>query len=221
MTPPHTENTTTHQAKVHGNSNVGTEQEDDDFEENIRESASLRSIYIIERLGGNVRLGSLEYFFNHVLPPMKPGLNIDHIFDSCIKAKMLAKRGRSKIHTWKGVRKNLKDAKAQKIRFVNILRTVTEAAWKITPTSTSGVSTSCFDILDSVSEVKTGGDKKKGQEAVIYLGDTHESGLNACEEERLYNSSFSFHFKNSSSKEDTYDVRYILYIMNNTNEFYL
>ena len=212
---------TTQQASGHKNNNVGTRRGEYEAEEIVHETTYLRSRYIIERLGGNIRSGSLEYFFNHVLPPMKPGLNIDHIFDSCIKAKMLAKRGRSKMHTWKGVRKNLKDAKAPKVRFVNILRTVTEAAWKIAPTSTSGVSTSCFDILDSVSEVETGGNKNKGQEAVIYLGDTHESGLNACEEERLYNTSFSFHFKNSSSKEDTYDVRYILYIMNNTNEFHL
>ena len=136
---------------------------------------------------------------------------------------MLAKRGSSKIHTWKGVRKNLKDAKAQKIRFVNILRTVTEAALKITPTSTSGVSTSCFDILDSVSEVKSRRNKNKNKDpdAVIYLGNSLEGQPNISEERRLCATSFSFHFKNSSSKEDTYDVRYILYIMNDTNDFYL
>ena len=203
--------------------NVPIKRADTVFQKIAYLSTKPRSLDIIERIGGDIRSGSLEYFFNHVLPPMKLGLDVDRVYNSCIKGKILSKKRGSKEYTWKGVRKNLKDAKAQKVRFVNILRTVTEAAWKIAPTSTSGVSTSCFDILDSVSEVKSRRNKNKNKDpdAVIYLGNSLEGQPNISEERRLCATSFSFHFKNSSSKEDTYDVRYILYIMNDTNDFYL
>ena len=213
MHPHHKDQTTAHRMSKVSARNKVARREEDGTPTATHESTYLRSVQIIERLGGKIRSGSLEYFFDHILPPTKPELDVEHIYDSCIKKKILSKKRGSEEYTWVGIRKNLKGIKAHKTRFINIFRAVIGAA--------QGATSTHFDILDSVSEVKTGGDKKKGQEAVIYLGDTHESGLNACEEERLYNSSFSFHFKNSSSKEDTYDVRYILYIMNNNNEFYL
>ena len=161
---------TTQQASGHKNNNVGTRRREYEAEEIVHETTYLRSRYIIERLGGNIRSGSLEYFFNHVLPPMKPGLNIDHIFDSCIKAKMLAKRGRSKIHTWKGVRKNSEGTEAHKTRFVNIFRAITRMTQRNASVKTSsGITFTHFDILDDNSKLKSGSDGVNSQDNVIYL----------------------------------------------------
>ena len=206
---------TTQQASGHKNNNVGTRRGEYEAEEIVHETTYLRSRYIIERLGGNIRSGSLEYFFNHVLPPLKPELDVDHIYDSCIKKKILSKKRGSEEYTWVGIRKNLKGIKAHKTRFINIFRAVIGAA--------QGATSTHFDILDSVSEVKSRRNKNKNKDpdAVIYLGNSLEGQPNISEERRLCATSFSFHFKNSSSKEDTYDVRYILYIMNDTNDFYL
>ena len=195
--------------------NVPIKRADTVFQKIAYLSTKPRSLDIIERIGGDIRSGSLEYFFNHVLPPMKLGLDVDRVYNSCIKRKTLSKKRGSKEYTWKGVRKNLKGIKAHKTRFINIFRAVIGAA--------QGATSTHFDILDSVSEVKSRRNKNKNKDpdAVIYLGNSLEGQPNISEERRLCATSFSFHFKNSSSKEDTYDVRYILYIMNDTNDFYL
>ena len=93
---------TTQQASGHKNNNVGTRRREYEAEEIVHETTYLRSRYIIERLGGNIRSGSLEYFFNHVLPPLKPEFDIDRIYDFCIKEKILYKRRGSKKYAWKG-----------------------------------------------------------------------------------------------------------------------
>ena len=211
----HKDQTTAHRMSKVSARNKVARREEDGTPTATHESTYLRSVHIIERLGGKIRSGSLEYFFDHILPPTKPELDVEHIYDSCIKKKILSKKRGSEEYTWVGIRKNLKGIKAHKTRFINIFRAVIGAA--------QGATSTHFDILDSVSEVKSRRNKNKNKDpdAVIYLGNSLEGQPNISEERRLCATSFSFHFKNSSSKEDTYDVRYILYIMNDTNDFYL
>ena len=116
---------TTQQASGHKNNNVGTRRREYEAEEIVHETTYLRSRYIIERLGGNIRSGSLEYFFDHILPPLKPEFDIDCIYDSCIKKKILSKKRGSEEYTWVGVRKNSKGVKAHKTRFINIFQLIT------------------------------------------------------------------------------------------------
>ena len=188
----------------------------------IYSNEKLRSLDIIERLGGSIRLGSLKFFLDHVLPPMKPGLDVDRVYNSCIKRKILSKKRGSKEYTWKGVRKNSRGTKAHKTRFVDIFRTVTGMAWEDTSISTfSGVSSTCFGILDNNPEMGSGNNGNNAQDNVIYLENTLESLSGCSEEERLCNTSFSFHFKSSSSKSDTYDVRFNLCPFTNANTLHL
>ena len=213
MHPHHKDQTTAHRMSKVSARNKVARREEDGTPTATHESTYLRSVHIIERLGGKIRSGSLEYFFDHVLPPLKPELDVDHIYDSCIKKKILSKKRGSEEYTWVGVRKNSKGVKAHKTRFINIFQVITEAA--------RGVTSTHFDILNNGPKVKSRRNKNKDPDAVIYLGNSLEGQPNISEERRLCATSFSFHFKNSSSKEDTYDVRYILYIMNDTNDFYL
>ena len=183
-------------------------------------SPSPQSVNIIEHLDGNIRSGSLEYFFDHVLPPMKPEFDVDHIYDSCIKERILTKRRGSKEYTWEGVRRNLKGVKAHKTQFMNIFRAVIGVAQRDTSRSTSpNVTPTCFDILDNDSELNPGGNGDNDQDSVIYLESTFENKSDVSEERRLCTTSFGFHFK--SSKEGTYDVRHILYVMKSINVSHL
>ena len=211
---------TTQQASGHKNNNVGTRRGEYEAEEIVHETTYLRSRYIIERLGGNIRSGSLEYFFNHVLPPLKPEFDIDRIYDFCIKEKILYKRRGSKKYAWKGVRKNLKSVKENKMQFINILHAVVKVAQGVTSADTSlDVTFTCFDKLNDDSEVKLGGNKNDDQDAVIYLESTLENHSYTLEERRSYNTSFSFHLK--KSKEDAYDVRFLRSLNNNANVFHV
>ena len=211
---------TTQQASGHKNNNVGTRRGEYEAEEIVHETTYLRSRYIIERLGGNIRSGSLEYFFNHVLPPLKPEFDIDRIYDFCIKEKILYKRRGSKKYAWKGVRKNLKSVKENKMQFINILHAVVKVAQGVTSADTSlDVTFTCFDKLNDDSEVKLGGNKNDDQDAVIYLESALENHSYTLEERRSYNTSFSFHLK--KSKEDAYDVRFLRSLNNNANVFHV
>lgn len=184
----------------------------------VYSSEKPQSLDIIERIEGEIRSGSLEYFFDHVLPPMKPGLDIDRIYNSCIKTKILSKKRGSKGYTWKSVRKSSRSTRARKTRFVNIFRAVTGMVQRDTSTSTSfGVTSTYFDILDSSPEVESGSNGKDSQDNVIYLENALESQPCSSEDERLCNTSFSFYFKNSDSKSDAYDVRVDLCIFTNTD----
>ena len=198
--------------------NVPIKRADTVFQKIAYLSTKPRSLDIIERIGGDIRSGSLEYFFNHVLPPMKLGLDVDRVYNSCIKGKILSKKRGSKEYTWKGVRKNSEGTEAHKTRFVDIFRTVTGMAWEDTSISTfSGVSSTCFDILDNNPEMGSGNNGNNAQDNVIYLENTLESLSGCSEEERLCNTSFSFHFKDSNSNNDAYDVRFILNFCNDTD----
>ena len=186
------------------------------FQKNDYPSAKPRSLDIIERIGGDIRLGSLEYFFNHVLPPMKPGLDVDRIYNSCIRGKILSKKRGSKEYTWKSIRKNARATPAHKTRFVNLFRSVTRMAQRNTSVNT-GMTSTHFDILDNGPEVKSGRDRNDDQDSVIYLENTLQSLPDTSEEERLCNTSFSFHFKSSNLNNDAYDVRFILNPCTNTD----
>ena len=186
-------------------------REEDGIPTTTHEYTNLRSIHVIERLGGNIRSGSLEYFFDHVLPPTKPELDVDRIYDTCIKKKILSKKMGSEEYTWVGVRKNSKGNKAHKTRFINIFRVITEAA--------RGVTSTHFDILNNSPKVKSRRNKNKDPDAVIYLGNSLERQPNISEERRLCATSFSFHFKNSNDNDNAYDVRSIPFTVNNTNAF--
>ena len=148
----------------------------------VYSSEKPQSLDIIERIGGEIRSGSLEYFFDHVLPPMKPGLDIDHIYNSCIKTKILSKKRGSKEYTWKSIRKNARATPAHKTRFVNLFRSVTRMAQRNTSVNT-GMTSTHFDILDNGPEVKSGRDRNDDQDSVIYLENTLQSLPDTSEEE--------------------------------------
>ena len=173
----------------------------------VRSPEKPRSLDIIECIGGDIRSGSLKYLFSLILPPLKPGLDVDCIHDSCVKGKVLSKKRGSKEYTWKGVRKNLKGTKAHKIRFINIFRAVNKAVRTNNSTS-PGTTPVYFDILDNNSKVKPRSNWNDDQDSTIYLQDTLESLPDTSEEERLCITSFSFHFKGSNSNSDVYDVRF-------------
>ena len=188
----------------------------------VRSPEKPRSLDIIERIGGDIRSGSLKYFFNHILPLMKPELDVDRIYNSCITGKTLSKKRGSKEYTWKSIRKNSRGTPAHKARFVTIFRAITGIAQgSISVNTSSDMTSTYFSILDNSSELGSGNNGNYSQDSVIYLENALEGLPDTSEEERLYNTSFTFHLKSSNSKNDVYDVRFILYHIINTNLLHL
>ena len=188
----------------------------------VRSPEKPRSLDIIERIGGDVRSGSVDYFLSHVLPPLKPELDVDRVYNSCVKGKILYKKRGSKEYTWKGVRKNSRGTSTHKTWFVNIFRAITRMVKRdISANTSSGVTSTRFDILDNSLEVGSGNDASGSQDNFIYLENTLESLPGCSEEERLCNTSFTFNLKSSNSNNEVYDVRFILFPMINTNIIHL
>ena len=186
----------------------------------VRSPEKPRSLDIIERIGGDVRSGSLKYFFNHVLPPLKPDLDVDHVYNSCIRGKVLSKKRGLKEYTWKGIHNNTEGNKDHKIRLINIFRAVNKAVRTNNSTS-PGTTSVCFDILDNGLEMGSRNTGSNVQDTAIYLQNAFESLSGTSEEEQLYNTSFSYHLKSSNSNYEVYDVRFILYPIINTNLLHL
>ena len=147
---------------------------------------------IIGSLRGDVRMGTMSYFFKHVLPPVRREFDIDRIYGHCIKNKELLKRGRSKRYTWKGVQTNSMGMSSDgyKSIFLSIYTAITQAAQE---TSSSGSIQPRFVPVTN-----------EQSNTFIHLEDPHDNYPEGMERKHLYNTAFSLHFKRS--KRDTFDV---------------
>ena len=64
---------------------------------------------LAEYLGGEVCVGTVDYFFSHVLPPILPQFDIKDISQYCKQKKILGAQGRSASHVWSAFMKNPKN----------------------------------------------------------------------------------------------------------------
>ena len=149
---------------------------------------------IIGSLQGDVRMGTMSYFFKHVLPPVRPEFDVDRIYDLCIRNKTLLKRGRSKRYTWKGARTNSTDVSVDEYKsmFLNIYTAITQAAQETSSSSS---------VLPRFVPVTN-----EQNNTFIYLEDPHDNYPEGMERKYLYSTAFGLHFKRS--KRDAFDVSF-------------
>lgn len=146
-------------------------------------------------------MGTTDFFFNHVLPPIRPEFNVDRIYNFCIKNKTLIKREKSRRYMWKELQSGSKDVDngAYRSPFINIFRAIVDAAQK-TSLNSSDVIPAYFMPTDRHSEK----DKAIKKDENVYLENQYDEYPHDSKESHWCNTAFSFHLKKST--KDAYEV---------------
>ena len=198
----HTHKTTPEQGSDSEN-NMGTRTSDRSTTESI--NIAPHECTIIEGLQGNIRMGTTNYFFKYVLPPIPSEFSIDRIYNLLIENKTLVKRGRSKKYTWNGILEKSVDAKGYKSLFLNIFTTIIGVAQETSP-SPPGIIPTRFVPSTCTRNKYSKKDDSVRHDEYIYLQDPNDICPEEIEAKHLFNTAFSFHFKDS--KRDAFDVSF-------------
>ena len=156
---------------------------------------------VIENLDNEVRMGNMDYFFNNILPPIRPEFDIEQIFKYCVKKKILTKGPKSKGYTWKAVPKNAKGLSNRVYvnPFMRIFRAVIKAAQETSSPKTTRIPFMPVDgrgIKLSVSDEKP--------KPFVYIENPNVIFPGTIKERHWFSAGFGFHFK--GKKVDEFDV---------------
>lgn len=167
---------------------------------------------IIEYIGGEVWYDSVEYFFGHVLPPIRPEFDVDQIVKQCIEDGALKYNKRSKKYWWKdfpssSVRKKMHETKVYNKPLGNIFDAITNAASKIERSRNMKPTGRLHTDGNRATWSMKGSDIKP--DGHIFKDSKDDSYPKILKGKHWYNVAFSFHFKKSeNSPDDRYEVRY-------------
>ena len=158
---------------------------------------------VIDILKNEVRMGDIDYFFENILPPISPELNINHIFDHCVKNEILTRELHSKNYSWKAVPKDIDDLSNRVYvkPFMKILHAVTKAAKE---TNTSNISRIPFIPIDGGKARLSDYDDYRNEESLspyVYIENPKVSFKGSIRNRHWYTSGFEFHFKESNDDE--------------------
>ena len=157
---------------------------------------------VIENLDNEVRMGNMDYFFNNILPPIRPEFDIEQIFKYCIKKKILTKGPHSENYIWGVVPKGLDDPsdRAYVKLFMRIFHAVIKAAQE---TSTSNIGTIPFKPIDGGKARLSDYDRYSHEELspYVYVENRNVKFKGSIRSRHWYTSGFGFHFKESNDDE--------------------
>ena len=156
---------------------------------------------VIENLDNEVRMGNMDYFFNNILPPIRPEFDIEQIFKYCVKKKILTKGPKSKGYTWKAVPKNAKGLSNRVYvnPFMRIFRAVIKAAQE---TSSPKTTRTPFMPVDGRGIKLSVSDEKP--RPFVYIENPNVIFPGTIKERHWFSAGFGFHFK--GKKVDEFDV---------------
>ena len=152
---------------------------------------------VIKLLNNEVRMGNMDYFFNNILPPIRPEFDIEQIFKYCVKKKILTKGPKSKGYTWKAVPKNAKGLSNRVYvnPFMRIFRAVIKAAQETSSPKTTRIP---FMPVDG-REANLSDDPELLPEEkpspYVYIKNPNVSLPKPVENHHWLSSGFGFHFK--------------------------
>ena len=152
---------------------------------------------VIEKLKNEVRMGDLDYFFDNILPPIRPKFDADRIFNHCIKNEILTKDPQSESYTWKFIPKDMRnfDHRAYVDPFMEISRAIIKAARK---TRSHKITRVPFILKDGgKSELSDNGDYPEELCPYLYFENRNIRFKGRMEDRHWYTSGFGFHFKES------------------------
>ena len=152
---------------------------------------------------------TIDFFFDHVLPPIRPEFDIDRIFDFCIKNKTLKKSTTTDQYYWEGLSECSKDARSHEHAvsakpFIGIFDAVTKAAQE-----TSSVDTSPTTFLyaggNDTIQSNTNIDSDIIPDAQLCLHNYDDTYPESLDARIWYNNAISFHM-NKNVRNSKYDV---------------
>ena len=148
-------------------------------------------------------MGDIDYFFENILPPISPELNINHIFDHCVKNEILTRELHSKNYSWKAVPKDIDDLSNRVYvkPFMKILHAVTKAAKE---TNTSNISRIPFIPIDGGKARLSDYDDYSHEEKLspyVYVENRNVKFKGSIRNRHWYTSGFGFHFKGLEKDE--------------------
>ena len=156
---------------------------------------------VIEKLKNEVRMGDLDYFFDNILPPIRPKFDADRIFNHCVKNEILTKDPQSESYTWKFIPKDMRnfDHRAYVDPFMEISRAIIKAARK---TSTSKITRVPFILKDGgKSELSDNDDYPEELCPYLYFENRNVRFKGRMEDRHWYTSGFGFHFRGLEKDE--------------------
>ena len=165
---------------------------------------------IVQYTGGEVARGSMEYFFGHVLPPVRPGFNIDRIIEYCIKDRILYRNNRTRTYSWSCLprRPNLRNVHESDVYdtpIVKLFDTITKAALK--DAKKVDLKPTCYAHSNGERATWSLKGSEITPDAHLYLSSSDDSYPKKYDGKHWYNAAFSFHFKRfSNSVYDDYQV---------------
>ena len=181
------------------------------FAENIRHA-------LIKHIGGQVWSESVKYFFDNVLPPIRPEFNIDKIMEQCIKDETLIYDKVSMKYYWEGFSTSSMRSKTRETEVYNkplkdVFDAITNAASKVVETPEK----TCYLHTDGGRATWSLADSDIKPDGHIFLNCTGDTYPEILEGRHWYNVAFTYHFKKSAtSVNDKYEVssqtnRYLRY----------
>ena len=168
---------------------------------------------LLEFLGWECYSATIEYFFDHVLPPLRPDLKVDDIFYQCVKSGLLAYAKQSNNYRWKKLTKNISDKGLHETKTYNepLKNIFDEIAKMVEDKSTTSLIRKAYFHADG--NRRTWSEKNIGikPDAHIFMM-TPDNGYSEGGK-HWYNAACSFQFKKAKEKRAIYEVLYsLLYI---------
>ena len=166
---------------------------------------------VIKLLNNEVRMGNMDYFFNNILPPIRPEFDIEQIFKYCIKKKILTKGPKSKGYTWKAVPKNAKvlTNRVYIDPFMRIFRAVIKAAQETSPPKTTRIPFMPIDGREARLSDNPEFLSEENLSSYVYVENPMVNFPGSIEERHWLSAGFGFHFK--GEKGDEADVSTFLF----------
>ena len=154
---------------------------------------------LAEYLGGEVCVGTVDYFFSHVLPPILPQFDIKDISQYCKQKKILGAQGRSASHVWSAFMKNPKnDTNHETVVFrplEKIFNFIIDAAKETQKEGVYCPAPTTYLCVDGNRATWSEKDSYLKPDAHVYLRDGELSSPKAPNTYNWYNSAFILQFK--------------------------
>ena len=163
---------------------------------------------LIASLGWECFEGTIEYFFEHVLPPLRTDLKVDDIFEGCLKQGLLIAHEEAERYEWSGIPDNPTGRHETEIYnepLKNILEEITEIAEDLSPILNPLTHKAYFHPDGSKRTWSEKGIASKPDAHVFMV--TPDKGY-PTGDKHWYNVACSFQFKKADKKDKKYEVLY-------------
>ena len=162
----------------------------------------------------------MDYFFDYILPPIRPEFSIDKILDYCIAKRILRKYTTTNKYYWEGLPQSPRDSSSHETDvsnkpLVKIFDAITEATRE---TSGPRLFPTNYLYADGNNATWSERGSRIKPDAQLFVSDPNDTYPKSLAGKHWYNSALSLHFK--KAEKGAYDVNTLfLLIHSNTDSF--